>query len=83
MQVIMSEEKSLFFHRLQQYIITALVGFSTFMLADMWSDFKEHLKEDEETRIMVEKQIVLSALQKDALNVLTGRVETISDRVSK
>lgn len=79
----MPEDKSLFFHRLQQYIITALVGFSTFMLADMWSDFKEHLKEDEETRIMVEKQTVLASLQKDALNVLTGRVETISDRVSK
>lgn len=79
----MSEEKSLTLHRIQQYFITGLMCFSTFMLADMYRDWKQHLRDDKEVEIKVEKHDEAIPQLSQKLNILSGRVETISDRINK
>lgn len=56
--------------------------FTTFMLVDIWRDWKAHLREDAETEKVVirhEEQIKEHAT---AINVLTGRVDVISGQLN-
>lgn len=77
----MSEGTTLTLHRAQQYLITALVTFSTFMLADMYKDWKAHLREDAQIKVMVYENKEAISRNTSTINYLTGRVNVISDRI--
>lgn len=78
-----TKDTGLKLHRLQQYVITVLMAFSTFMLADMWGTWKEHLKEDKETSKLVDKHEILIKEHGSDINVLTGRVDVLSEKTVK
>jgi len=78
----MSENTTLTLHRAQQYLLTVLVMFSTFMLADMYKDWKEHLKEDMETKSMVLSNRESISRNTVTISNLSGRVEVLRDRIN-